>query len=117
MARCERCNKFMLFGRKSGYCENCETIVEAERQRKAEEEQKKSSQTGGSPDHVNVALDIDKKKDNLDQMSRDAVKTAKTFFDKTLDLFRTLLAKAGVKKTLSASLWKRIRPSCQMSWL
>ncbi len=45
MARCLRCNKFMLLRPASGYCNDCDILIakeEEERQRKAKEEYKRS---------------------------------------------------------------------------
>ena len=44
MARCNRCNKFLLFSTKSGYCANCDILIaneNAEKARKAREEAEK----------------------------------------------------------------------------
>ena len=44
MARCSRCNKFMLLGTSSGYCKECEIIVKQEARRRAEEEKKRQDE-------------------------------------------------------------------------
>lgn len=47
MARCMRCNKFLLFGTKSGYCSNCDILIvneNAEKERKAREDMEKRLQ-------------------------------------------------------------------------
>lgn len=40
MARCARCNKFMLRSQPSGYCKDCEAAVKEEARQKAEEERR-----------------------------------------------------------------------------
>ena len=59
MARCFRCNKFMLFGSNSGYCKECDIIVQQEERecRLAEEEQKRRIMARNGAEGLKVFLE------------------------------------------------------------
>ena len=69
MAHCKRCNRFMVFGRKSGYCETCEVVVkiDTENRRKAEEQERKEEAARRCCEEAEQANLENKKQANVDE--------------------------------------------------